>query len=257
MLSTVESPTLNASKHPSASSILVVDDEHASGELAVTLLKSQGYDVRLVSDGKEALSRVARGEVDLLILDLMMSRMDGVEICAHVRNELRDWCLPIVITTSLNDRESRIRAKEAGADDVLVKPIDGLELLVRIDSLLRTRAQVALLLRERDRSSQDLHFARATLQNQQRTLRGVEAASETACALLEHQRRALEAAKKRWSHVPEAREEIARFVQLSEELRESVQGLTSADTGTLVRVADGAETATDLHDGRAPATAIK
>jgi len=257
MLVAVESAPPNASKHPSASSILVVDDEHASGELAVTLLKSQGYAVRLVSDGKEALAAVARGEVDLLLLDLMMSRMDGVEICAHVRNELRDPFLPIVITTSLNDRESRIRAKEAGADDVLVKPLDGLELLVRIDSLLRTRGQVAELLRERDRSTQDLHFARVTLQNQQRLLRSVESTSESVRALLERHRRALEGAKKRLSGLPEAREELARLSQAGDELQLSVEGLLGANTGTVVRVADGAEAGPEAHDGRTHATAIK
>lgn len=262
MLGAVESAPPNASKHPGASSILVVDDESASGELVATLLKSQGYSVRLVNDGREALPIVARGGVDLLLLDLMMSRMDGVEICAHVRNVFGDCFLPIVITTSLNDRESRIRAKEAGADDVLVKPIDGLELLVRIDSLLRTRAQVAQLARERDRGNDELTYARTLLQSLQRSLRSAESTSDTARALFERQRRALESARKRAASGADVRDELARCAQLSEELEACLEGLPGAITGTVVRVADGTEVATDgghgSPDGRSTiATAIK
>jgi len=262
MLGAVESAPPNASQHAGAGSILVVDDESASGELVATLLKSQGYSVRLVSDGREALPIVARGGVDLLLLDLMMSRMDGVEICAHVRNVLADHFLPIVITTSLNDRESRIRAKEAGADDVLVKPIDGLELLVRIDSLLRTRAQVAALIRERDRANAELVHARTLVQSQQRSLHFAEAASNTVRDLVERQRRALESAKKRAASASEVRDELALCAQLNEELDTCAQGLPGAITSTVVRVADGAEQTTDdgyeSPDGRSTvATAVK
>jgi len=262
MLGAVESAPPNASKHPGASSILVVDDENASGELVATLLKSQGYSVRLVSDGREALPIVARGGVDLLLLDLMMSRMDGVEICAHVRNVFGDFFLPIVITTSLNDRESRIRAKEAGADDVLVKPIDGLELLVRIDSLLRTRGQVAQLVRERDRANEELLCARTMLHSQQRTLRAAEGTSDLARGLFDRQRRALDSAKKRAASGGDVRDELARCAQLGEELEACLEGLPGAITGTVVRVADGVDAAPDgghgTPDGRsAIATAIK
>ncbi|MEY4514402.1 MAG: hypothetical protein RLZZ450_6524 [Pseudomonadota bacterium] len=256
MLVAVESAPPNASKHPGASSILVVDDENASGELVATLLKSQGYSVRLVNDGKEALPIVARGGVDLLLLDLMMSRMDGVEICAHVRNVLNDHFLPIVITTSLNDRESRIRAKEAGADDVLVKPIDGLELLVRIDSLLRTRALIAQVFRERDRAREELHYARITQQNQQRVARSVEDAGDTVRTLVERQRRALESAKKRAASGADVRDELARCALLNEELEANLEALSGAPTATsVVRVSDGAEVAVDggqsTSEGRA------
>lgn len=246
MLVAVESAPPNPSKHPGASSILVVDDENASGELVATLLRSQGYSVRLVNDGREALPLVARGGVDLLLLDLMMSRMDGVEICAHIRNVFNDPFLPIVITTSLNDRESRIRAKEAGADDLLVKPIDGLELLVRIDSLLRTRGQVTQLVRERDRAREELHYARITLQTQQRAARSLEDAGDVVRSLVERQRRALEAAKKRALSGADARDELARCAQLNEELEASLEGLSGAPTATaVVRVSDGAEVAVD------------
>ena len=100
---------------------------------------------------------------DLVLLDLMMSKMDGVEVCTHVRKGTQHTTLPIVFTTSLHDRASRIRAKEAGADDFLVKPIDGLELLVRVERLLRVRAQTDLVYAERDRLAKELTRTRAIL----------------------------------------------------------------------------------------------
>ena len=246
------------SKRPGASSILVVDDEEASGELIAQLLRSQGYAVRVVRDGNAALPLIARGGVDLLLLDLMMSKMDGVEICTHVRTELRDAFLPIVITTSLNDRESRIRAKEAGADDVLVKPVDGLELLVRIESLLRARALLTQVLRERDDAVADVHYVRALLQTQQRSLRAIEGTCEAMGALLERQRRSLEGAKKRWTHIAEARDELQRLTQLTAELQQGLEQLAGASTGTVVRVSENVDAAGEsLAERPVIATAIK
>jgi DNA-binding response OmpR family regulator len=251
MLEPVDSVPSNPSKPPSACSILVVDDESASGELVATLLRSQGYGVRLVADGREALPIIARGGVDLLLLDLMMSRMDGVEVCAYVRNELRDPVLPIVITTSLNDRESRIRAKEAGADDVLVKPIDGLELLVRIDCLLRARAHFGQLARERDRLREELSHARTALGTQQRALRAIEGVGETLRNLLERQRGKLESAKKRWAGVPEARDDLQRLAQSASEIAQSVELLLGTAMGTVLRVPES-DAGVESPDSRAP-----
>lgn len=236
MLAAVESSLSNPSAHPSAGSILVVDDENASGELIATLLRSQGYAVRLLNEGKQALEQIAGGGVELVLLDLMMSRMDGVEICAHVRNELRDPVLPIVIVTSLNDRESRIRAKEAGADDVLVKPIDGLELLVRIDTLLRARAHYRQLERERDRLRDELTRARTTIGSQQRALRTIANASDQLRELVERERERLQGAYRRWEQVPEAREDMRHLSELAAELADSLEIFSGAASGTIVRV---------------------
>jgi signal transduction histidine kinase len=79
--------------------------------------------------------------VDLVMLDVMMPGMDGIEVCGYIRNQLNMLTLPIIAVSALTDRESRVRAKEAGADDFFTKPIDGLELLVRIPHLLRLSAQ--------------------------------------------------------------------------------------------------------------------
>jgi DNA-binding response OmpR family regulator len=203
------------------------------------------------------LPLIARGGVDLVLLDLMMSKMDGVEVCAYVRNELRDAFLPIIITTSLNDRESRIRAKEAGADDVLVKPIDGLELLVRIDSLLRTRVQLGMVMREHDRAVSELFSARTSIQSLQRTLRSMEADSIALRGLLERQRENMEHVVERLTNVAEAGEERELMSQLTSELSQHLEQLAGTATGTVVRMPDGLEIGSDTLEERALATAIK
>lgn len=226
-----------ASEPPSRSSILVVDDEEASGELVVALLHSQGFRVRLARSGREGLDVLAEGGVDLLILDLMMSKLDGAEVCAHIRGELQDLFLPIIIMTSLHDRESRIRAKEAGADDVLVKPLDGLELLVRIDSLLRLRASAGALLREREQAQGELLELRAQVQHQQRSARLAESAGEALRELIEDQWRELELARARLPQA--AREHLQRCAELTGELRHYAECL--GGTGTVTRMPDHVE----------------
>ena len=141
----------------------MVDDEAAGRDLMSTLLTTQGYKVKTASDGFEALQAIDAGGIDLVLLDLMMAKLDGVEVCTHIRKSAKNLLLPVVFTTSLHDRASRIRAKEAGADDFLVKPIDGLELLVRIERLLRLRAQSELVYAERDRLLKELSKVRASL----------------------------------------------------------------------------------------------
>jgi putative two-component system response regulator len=244
----VEIALTTASKHPSASSVLVVDDERASAELVAALLWSQGFQVRIASSGREGLEVLAAGGVDLLILDLMMAKLDGVEVCAHVRHDLRDPFLPIIITTSLHDRESRIRAKEAGADDVLVKPLDGLELLVRIDSLLRARTAAVSLIRERDRLRDELAEARTQLQCQERATRVTASASKTLRSLVEEQSHQIESVRKVWSHLPLLDEQLHRWAELTTELRQNVEYLHG--TSRVALLPESAEPAHDLGDMR-------
>jgi DNA-binding response OmpR family regulator len=122
--------------------ILVVDDEPESLELMRVLLASQGYSVATASCSEAAVHLVEQGGIDLVVCDLMMAKMDGVELCAYIRRTLGLEHLPVIFVTSLHDRASRIRAKEAGGDDLLVKPVDGLELLVRVESLLQRWASI-------------------------------------------------------------------------------------------------------------------
>lgn len=242
------------SKLPSSISILVIDDEKASAELAATLLRSQGFQVRTAGSGREGLAIVASGGIDLLIIDLMMAKLDGVEVCAHLRNELAEPFLPVIITTSLQDRESRIRAKEAGADDVLVKPLDGLELLVRVESLLRMRAVAASLKRDNERLREELAHVRTHVHAQQREARAAEAASEVLSELVEEQWRLVDQAKRRFAQHPAVQEQLQSFAEITIELRRSVGAL--AGTGTVTRMSEGTEALREVAEARRSSTRL-
>ena len=235
----MESGALNPARLAGEKTILVVDDEQASAELTATLLRSQGYSVITLDDGHKALATIESGSIDLLVVDLMMARIDGVEVCAHVRNELHEPFLPVIITTSLHDRESRIRAKEAGADDLLVKPLDALELLVRIESLLRARESLNGLERDRERLLRELHGVRMEVHAHERLLRVLSTTSAEMRELLARQRRELDSVHKRWSHVSEVRDHLHGLLDTLVELEGCVERIEG--TRTLARVSESSD----------------
>lgn len=118
--------------------ILVVDDEEPNRLLLDALLRPEAFAVIQAVDGHEAVEAVRRGGVDLVLLDVLMPRMDGFEACRRIR-ELAGPELPIVFVTAMIDREARVRGKQLGADDFLTKPVDDVELLARVENLIRLR----------------------------------------------------------------------------------------------------------------------
>jgi len=120
--------------------ILTVDDEPANRALLRKLLGHQGYDVVEAEDGAAALAAVEEHHPDLVCLDVMMPRMDGIEVCQRLRSQPKNAGLPILLLTALDRSEDRARGLEAGANDFLSKPFDEIELAARIRSLLRTKA---------------------------------------------------------------------------------------------------------------------
>jgi putative two-component system response regulator len=119
--------------------ILVADDQAANRELLEALLTADGRQVIQAADGEQALSALAEHPVDLVLLDVMMPRLDGFEVCARIKSNPQTDLIPAILVTSLTDKEDRIRGIKAGADDFLTRPVDHAELLARVRSLLKLK----------------------------------------------------------------------------------------------------------------------
>ena len=115
--------------------ILVVDDEQAVRESLRRSLRFNGYEVLTANDGLEAVETVRAENPELLILDLMMPNMDGLEVCRTLRSE--GWDRPILVLTARDGVSDRVAGLDAGADDYLPKPFALEELLARVRSLVR------------------------------------------------------------------------------------------------------------------------
>jgi adenylate cyclase len=119
--------------------ILVVDDDFRNTELLDTYLTSIGYEVVTASSGEKALEIVAAQPPDLILLDVMMPGLNGLEVCARLKGCEETRLIPIVMVTALRKTEDKIKAIEVGADDFLSKPFNIYELTARVKSLLRIK----------------------------------------------------------------------------------------------------------------------
>ncbi|WP_193197286.1 two-component system response regulator [Nostoc sp. MG11] len=119
--------------------VLVVDDHAASRMTAVALLAMEGYEVIEADSGFVVVELVTQKQPDLILLDVMMPGMDGFEVCQLLKQDEQTRLIPVIFVTALNDRRSRIRGIEVGADDFLTKPFDRVELAARVKSLVRQK----------------------------------------------------------------------------------------------------------------------
>jgi putative two-component system response regulator len=119
--------------------VLVVDDHAASRMTSVALLAMEGYEVIEADSGATAIALISHTQPDLILLDVMMPEMDGFEVCQRLKHSEPTRLIPVIFITALNDRRSRIRGIEVGADDFLSKPFDRLELAARVKSLVRQK----------------------------------------------------------------------------------------------------------------------
>ena len=119
--------------------ILIVDDESGARAALEFLLRREGFEVRDAADGPTAIQECATFRPDLILLDIMMPGMDGFEVCRHIKATPETRLTPVVLITGLTATEDRIMGINAGADDLLSKPIDLNELLARTRSLLRLK----------------------------------------------------------------------------------------------------------------------
>jgi two-component system, OmpR family, alkaline phosphatase synthesis response regulator PhoP len=136
--------------------ILVVDDNEHNLELIQAYLDELGGDVRVARDGSEALESIAASPPDIILLDIMMPRMSGYQVCERIKQNPSTRDIPVVMVTALNEVGDVERAVDAGADDFLTKPVNKLELLTRVRSLLKVRA----MKRELDRAQADVRQLR-------------------------------------------------------------------------------------------------
>ncbi|MBI5437728.1 MAG: response regulator [Nitrosomonadales bacterium] len=120
--------------------ILAVDDDEFNLKLLNKMLAVEGYAVRTAASGEEALASVAEQLPDLILLDVMMPGIDGFEVARRLKADARTRSIPIIMVTALEDRESRLKGLENGAEEFLTKPVGRAELQMRVKGLLKLNA---------------------------------------------------------------------------------------------------------------------
>ncbi|HEX4477450.1 MAG TPA: diguanylate cyclase, partial [Polyangiaceae bacterium] len=121
------------------STIVLAEDDRLTRERTSAVLRERGYTVETVENGQLAIERVAQGGVDLVLLDVLMPKMSGLETCRLLKSMQRDSFLPVVILTVRADAASRVEGLKIGADDYVAKPFDQQELVARIEAMLRIK----------------------------------------------------------------------------------------------------------------------
>ena len=170
--------------------ILIVDDHEDNIELLRARLEAWGYDAESASDGAEALEKIEKSPPDLVLLDVMMPKVGGIEVARRVKGNASLPFIPIIMQTALDATENKVEGLEAGADDYITKPIDFAELKARLQSMLRIK-RLQEELEERERQ---LMEANARLRHMSRTdgLTGVDNRrhlEETLDEMFEHAKR--------------------------------------------------------------------
>lgn len=131
---TVSSCLSNKQEESGVMRVLVVDDDPPSLKMTAYLFQEEGYEVLTAEDGRQALELIEHEEPDLIVLDVMMPQIDGLEVCRRVRQHRN---IPIIILSAKGEISDRVLGLEIGADDYLAKPFEPSELLARVKALMR------------------------------------------------------------------------------------------------------------------------
>jgi len=158
-----------------AGKILVVDDTLANVELLEGLLTREGYAVVTAADGEGALEAMVRESPDLVLLDVMMPKLNGFEVCRRLKHDPATRLTPVVLITALEEREDKIQGINAGADDFLTKPVNAQELRARVRSLVRLK-----------RYTDDLDSAESVIFSLAATIEARDPSTQGHCQRLAH-----------------------------------------------------------------------
>ncbi len=120
--------------------MLIVDDIPTNVRLLEARLSAEYYDVVTASSGPEALDICAQGDIDIILLDVMMPGMDGFEVCSRLKANRKTSHIPVLMVTALDQPSDRVHGLDVGADDFLTKPVDDVQLMARVKSLVRLKA---------------------------------------------------------------------------------------------------------------------
>ncbi len=125
---------------PVVKTILVVDDDKTNRKLLSAILRKAGYQVIEAVDGQDAIEKAFDTPLDLVLLDIMMPKMDGIEVCRHLKTDPSLPFMPIIMVTAKADSKDVVAGLEAGGDEYLTKPVDHAALVARVKSMLRIKA---------------------------------------------------------------------------------------------------------------------
>ena len=116
--------------------ILVVDDDASTRTLLELILSSGGHEITLLNDGREALAYLKNNTPELIVIDVNMPVLDGIEVCSRIKKLPRFKNIPVIVLTSMNDAATRVRAIDAGASEIVYKPLTGKNFLQTIQGFL-------------------------------------------------------------------------------------------------------------------------
>ena len=127
------------------SRILVVDDTPIQLKILISIMRNKGFDIVVANNGPEALASVQSQKPDLILLDIVMSDMDGYEVCTRLKNNPQHADIPILFLTGKNDSDDIVKAFDAGGADYVTKPVNTTELVARVKTHLRLGSSIAEL----------------------------------------------------------------------------------------------------------------
>ncbi|MDF2724895.1 MAG: transcriptional regulator, partial [Paenibacillus sp.] len=143
-------------------SILVVDDEERIRRLLRMYLEKEGYIIDEAEDGETALTKALESDYDLILLDVMLPGIDGVEVCSRLRQVK---AMPIIMLTAKGEEANRVQGFEVGADDYVVKPFSPREVIYRVKAILRRSSATAYLAKDTIHASNNIVFPHLVIEH--------------------------------------------------------------------------------------------